>query len=473
MTIFNGISRRWFLNVFCVIFIFLLLFEVVFSIVLSNTYYNSASQYMISRANITTQFFNKYSKTQYTEFYSGAIKLADDFTEKEKMEIQIVDLDGVVINSSVGYLPSDKVSSSDFKAAIWGETSSAMSINKENREKVLSVSAPLRDASGNVRAIARFVTSYEEITATLILFIGMSIVVSILVLIMVFISGLYFLRSIVRPLAEVTSVANSISSGDLTHRVPNKYKYEVSELANSVNDMANELSQSEFIKNDFISSISHELRTPLTAIKGWSETMLGCDLSQEADMVSKGLTIINTETDRLKKMLDELLDFSKMQNQRLVLTKEVIDIGQVLIETVYIMKERANKEGIVLEFAIANELPMITGDKNRLKQVFLNIIDNSLKHSKEGQSISVTADFKDNIIIKIIDTGEGIPEALLPKVKEKFVKGDNSKKGSGLGLAIANEIIIGHGGKFEIDSVFGEGTTVTITFPSYTPETEI
>lgn len=461
---FKGITRRWYINIFGVIIVFLIGFEIVFSIIVYNYYYESVRQYLETRANVTAQFFNKYSKTQYKEFFEGTRKLADDFSEKDKIEMQIVNIDGNVLSSTNSYVPAKRVTTSDFSKAVWGETGSYNGRDTETHENIMAVSVGLRDASGNVRAVARFVVSLSEVDNFLLLAIIISVAVCIVILFLVLLSGRFYINSIVRPVEVITETARHIAKGEMTARIENRYDDEIGVLVDSINNMAEELSETEHLKNDFISSVSHELRTPLTAIKGWSETMLATDKSDEAT-IQRGLTVINEEAERLTRMVEELLDFSRMQNNRLIINAEEIDVGEALIESVYIMKERARREGFIIEFSVNSELPVIEGDKNRLKQVFINIIDNAIKHSEKAGKIIISAEGGENITIVFQDFGCGIPAEFMPKIKEKFIKGLSSKRGSGLGLALADEIIKLHGGTLDIESEEGKGTCVKIVLP--------
>ena len=469
----KGITKSWFFNVFGIIFIFLVAFEIIFSIIMTTYYYDSVRQRVKTTATVTAQFFNKYSKNQSSEFYSAAIKLADDFTEKDKMELQIVDIDGKVLASTNGYLPSEPIGTSDFTRAMWQETPSFLGKNTETKENIMAVSVGLKDASGNIRAIARFVVSTAKLEYYLLFIIGVSIIICFIILLLVFFSGSYYIGSIVKPVAQITEATKTIAKGDLKVRIENSYNNEIGELVESINNMAEELCLTEQIKNDFISSISHELRTPLTAIKGWSETMLSCDVATEAVTIDHGLKVINDEAERLTKMVEELLDFSRMQSNRLTLNMVGMDIGQILIETTYMLAERARREGIIIEYSSEGELPPMEGDPDRLKQVFINIIDNAVKHSeKEGNIIIQSSCAGEKITVIIKDFGIGIPQDFLPKAKEKFIKGPTSKRGSGLGLALADEIIRLHNGELNLESTENVGTTVTIILPLIQPKTE-
>ena len=186
----------------------------------------------------------------------------------------------------------------------------------------------------------------------------------------------------------------------------------------------------------------------------------------DVETFKKGMRVINSETERLSQMVEELLDFSRIQDNRLLLQKDTIDILAELGETVLIYQERARALGITLNYFEPDMLPFVYGDKNRLRQVFINVVDNAIKYSDKGDTVSVEAyEEGGDICISVSDTGIGISKEDLPRIKQKFFKANHTRRGSGIGLAVADEIIARHGGTLTIDSEQGVGTTVMITLP--------
>ena len=229
--------------------------------------------------------------------------------------------------------------------------------------------------------------------------------------------------------------------------------------------MAQELGVSEKLKNDFISSVSHELRTPLTAIKGWAETMKMGD-TPDFRTFEKGMSVIIRESERLTGIVEELLDFSRIQSGRMVINMERIDLLAELDDAIYMLRERALNEGKHLIYDEPEFVPPVQGDKNRIRQVFINVIDNALKYTPESGVIGIEVKSDDdNIQIIISDNGCGIPAEHLPKVKDKFYKANQTQRGSGIGLAVVDEIMNLHNGSLDIESTENVGTTVILTFP--------
>ena len=234
----------------------------------------------------------------------------------------------------------------------------------------------------------------------------------------------------------------------------------------NINQMSLKIGQNEKMKTEFISSVSHELRTPLTAINGWGETILA-DPTHDPVQMRRGIRIILNESRRLSTMVEELLDFSKMEDGRFTLQVEPVDLQAEFEDAIFTYGELFRQEGIKLNYECGDEdLPPIPGDSERLKQVFCNVLDNAAKHGGSGKridtSISREGEFE---VVRVRDYGPGIPEAELPFIKQKFYKGSSKARGSGIGLAVCDEIVGLHNGIFTIGNADGGGAVVTICLP--------
>ena len=186
----------------------------------------------------------------------------------------------------------------------------------------------------------------------------------------------------------------------------------------------------------------------------------------DPEITEKGMRVITGETERLSNMVEELLDFSRMQSGRLSVIMNKMDPLAELTDAVLMYVQKAKREGIALQYDEPDSLPVIVGDKNRLKQVFVNVIDNAIKYSDEGDTVTVDAYADgDFVCITVADTGCGIKAADLPKIKTKFYKANLTRRGSGIGLALADEIVKMHGGSLELESEENVGTTVFIKLP--------
>jgi signal transduction histidine kinase len=290
--------------------------------------------------------------------------------------------------------------------------------------------------------------------------LALAVVVTIVV-----ISSNYYIHTILVPLRAIIDKARKISNGSYGAQIETAYNDEIGELAETINEMSIKISENERMQTEFISSLSHELRTPLTAITGWSETLLGGDdIDQQT---RRGVQIIHKETGRLTEMVLELLDFSRIQDGRITMNMETADIRAEFEETVYMYENQLEQGSLELEYKESvDEIPEISCDPKRLRQVFLNILDNAAKHGSEGGRIEASIAYDDEtVIVKIRDYGPGIPEDELPLVKKRFYKGSSKVRGSGIGLAVCDEIIAMHDGTLTLENADGGGTLVTIRIP--------
>ena len=285
------------------------------------------------------------------------------------------------------------------------------------------------------------------------------------ILTLLFLVNMFFIRSIVQPIAQVTEAAHRISEGSYGIQLTKRHNDEVGELTDAVNTMSMRINQTETLKTEFISSVSHELRTPLTAITGWGETLLYDD-SLSADN-RRGLNIILGEARRLSKLVEELLEFTRMEDGRFTLNIKQIDLAQELEETIFTYREHLRRDGIELGYTpYTGEISPISGDPERLRQVFYNILDNAAKHGRDGGKIIVRMDVEDGYAaVEIRDFGPGIPEDEIDHVKMKFYKGSSKERGSGIGLAVCEEIVRYHDGWVEIENAEDQGLSVTVKLP--------
>ena len=222
------------------------------------------------------------------------------------------------------------------------------------------------------------------------------------------------------------------------------------------------------MQSEFVSSVSHELRTPLTAISGWSETLLSAGAGVDSAEARRGLSIIQREAARLTDMVEELLEFTRLQDGRFTLNVVPCDLRTEFEDTVFMYGSRLRQEGIVLDYLENDDdIPEIPCDVARMRQVFLNILDNAAKHGGDGKRIDAAISAEDGeVVFRIRDYGPGIPEEELPHVKMKFYKGSSKARGSGIGLAVCEEIVTMHGGTLTLENAEGGGTLVTISIPT-------
>lgn len=461
----KSITHRWILNSLCVIIAIIIAIGFSLFLAIKNFYYSSSKQLLLSKSNAVNSILLKYGEDDNSNFYQKTKSFVQNFDNKNIIQLMALDYTGKTIITSSGYSDINNFYLPDYEQAIKSDTGITNYIGKlENGEKIMTV-VLINPILNKDFSAFRFIISIKKIDEMLFATGLIIFFASLAVIIFVVVSGLYFIKSIVRPVIEIGDVARKISSGDLKVRLNKNSDDELGELCDIINLMADELSNSEKIKNEFISSVSHELRTPLTAIKGWGETLLTIG-DGEYDTLKKGMGVIISETERLSSMVEELLDFSRIQSGRLILVKTQIDILAEIGEAVLIYAQRAKRDGIELIYNEPDMMLFVFGDKNRLRQVFINVIDNALKYSDNGDSVTVEVFEQDGFInITVEDTGCGISDEDLPKITTKFYKANLTRRGSGIGLAVVNEIINLHDGKLIINSEQSVGTVVTIKLP--------
>lgn len=464
----KGITKRWLINSMGVILAILLLIVIGFAFFVQSFYYNGIMQTISGRSSEFANMFNKPD-----EFISTARVYVENFPDKGLMELMVINSNGDVVITSTGFEPDKDQTMPDYEQAMSEKSEYATWTGRLNSgENVMALTRMIYGSDDEYVGSVRYIVSLEEADRRIFITIAGISLIGLIVLFLIIISSTYFLRSIVKPVQEIGDTAKRIAQGDFNARIGKFYDDEIGELCDTINYMAGELGNAEKMKNDFISSVSHELRTPLTAIKGWAETMqLGG--STDSRTMEKGLKIIVNESERLSGIVEELLDFSRIQNNRMVLKMDKIDILAEIDEAIYMLRERALSENKHLIYEEPEILPPVLGDKNRLRQVFINIIDNALKYTPESGIINIeVSQVEQNIVIKISDNGCGIPARHLSKVKEKFYKANQTQRGSGIGLAVADEIVNLHSGTLDIASTEGVGTIVSISIPIMTEEPE-
>lgn len=461
---FNGITKRWVLNTLGVISALLLLVSIIASIAIHFYYYEYVEMTLNSRADDSvSNFFSLYGNTD-EQFESRAREFIEGFKAKDIMEVWVIDKQGNVIISSSGFPVNDPPEMPDYQEALQSTKSDTARWTGKlpSGEKVMALTQLLGENSGAVR----YLISLEEVDSQVSTFILLIFFVCLLAIALVAMSGSFFIQSIVKPVMQINEAAQKFAHGDFSTRIDSHhYNDEISELGETINYMVSELSEADRVKNDFISTISHELRTPLTAIKGWGETLLQVG-DTDPTLLSKGMQVIIDESGRLTGIVEELLDFSRMQSGKLSMRLEKIDVLAELDDAVFVFRERALREGIELIYNVPHLPAPMNGDANRIKQVFVNILDNAFKYTEQGGKVIVVANIIDTTLeIMVGDTGCGIPEEDLPHVTEKFYRSCVSARGSGIGLAVVDEIIKLHHGTLKINSVVGEGTTVSVLLP--------
>ena len=461
----RGLRKRWLLSSVGPVMAMLVLIALLACVGITSMYYTSARSALQAKATAGADYFNTYGMTSYSDYYRAATLYTASFEDADRIELQFLNRYGRIETSTTGLLAGSAPGTPEIEAVIHtGKMESFQGADPQTGESILAVCCPL-EFNGTVVGLMRYVTATRQLDHQLLV-TALIIMAAVLVICgLIFISSLFFINSVVTPVAQVTEAAKRIAGGSYGIQIPNQYSDEMRELVQNVNDMSLKLSQSEKMQTEFISSVSHELRTPLTAINGWGETL---ETEDDPAELKRGIGIITKEARRLTGMVEELLEFTKMQDGRFTLQVEPMDLQAELEDAVFTYRQLFRQEGIALEYDDGGEVytAPFTGDAVRIKQVLCNLLDNAAKHGGSGKRIQVAIrQTNDDYLITIRDFGPGIPEAELPFIKQKFYKGSSKARGSGIGLAVCDEIVGRHGGTLAIGNAEGGGTIVTIALP--------
>ncbi len=463
----KGIRRRWMTNSIGVV-LFVILFAIAaFSVSLGSYYYATLSNGLQTRAEYVVEFFGDYS-TQ-SEYYQHVVTYVNNNYEgKDKVEMQFLGANGTIRFSTFGLAAYSLPGTPDIAGALDEEnpqTTPWTGKDPSTGEHIMAVTAPVL-VNGRAVAAVRYVTSLRLVDRQMIFIVSITAAVGLVILLLVYFSNLYFVKSIVEPVAGITEITKRIAGGSYGVQIEKQHDDEIGDLTDAINDMSAQIDQAEKLKSEFISSVSHELRTPLTAINGWAETIQRGEV-RDAEDVRKGMGIIVSEAKRLTNMVEELLEFSRIEDGRFTLSVEPVDLKAEFEDAVYTYREFFRKDGIELTYEDdEEEFPPVDAEPERLRQVFCNLMDNAAKHGGSGGRIDCAIRREEEwALITIRDYGPGVPVDELPHLKTKFYKGSSKARGSGIGLAVCDEIVGRHGGELTIGNAEGGGCLVTIRLP--------
>lgn len=458
----KGIKARLVGSYLFIITITVLSFEVFFIVAVKKYYYNNVENMLLNQIKVSVNFYDTYLSS--SSLKNNVQNNADVFWNNTSAEVQIVDSSGNMLMDSIGNFVSGKMTDRDIQKALKGDVGTIIKRNKGSNEKVFCISYPLK-SGGRIEGVLRFITSLDQVDKTILKISFILLLIGIAIIIITGMSSVILSGTIVKPLREINEAAKKISKGNFNERIVKKRDDEIGELSDTINVMAEEILKNDSLKNEFMASISHELRTPLTSIKGWAATIRTGELDDKEEIIS-GLNIIEEESDRLSKLVEELLDFSKFISGKITLKRSDVDIKSIILYIKKQMSLKALRNNIDFRVTIEDNIPIVLLDENRIKQVLINLLDNAFKFTDENGEVDLIAKVSGNELIMIVkDSGIGIPKEDLPKVTEKFFKGKSSRSSNGIGLSICKEIIELHDGKLEIISEVSKGTQVIVRIP--------
>lgn len=462
---FTGIRKRLVGTYLVLITLTVLLLLIVFITSLHFYYFDNIKSYISVQANTICNYYKNYLSNTDLKYNAG--KIINDFSNTP-LQIQVADTQGKVLADSLHQTFGIILDTRDILDASAGKAT--YSYDKSlTGERILSYTAPILNNSQTLGTL-KLSTSLAGAYKAIYTLAAIAILAGLFIIVLVFIISLYISNTIINPVQKLTNIAYEISKGNYKIKASINGNDEIGILASSINHMTNEIRKNEELKNQFISSISHELRTPLTSIKGWAVTMENS--APQDTVIKRGIEIINSESDRLSEMVEELLDFSRLQAGKFSLRLENTDITRLIHDVCSQMSQRAERQGIILSNWVEGTPFFIEVDPRRIKQVLINLLDNSLKFTPSGGIISIAGkgvtSSKDTLYEIIVeDSGSGICQDDIPNITKRFFRGKNAdeKSGIGLGLSISNELVKSHDGTMEIKSDIDKGTKVIVKLP--------
>ncbi|QEK11885.1 cell wall metabolism sensor histidine kinase WalK [Crassaminicella thermophila] len=458
----KSIKKRLMINFMLVIFISVLFLEILLINFVKQYYYKNVEDVLTNQIMISSEFYTRYFSNASLE--DNILDNVDVFWKQTPAQVQIIDLSGKVLMDSIGVGWKEHIHATDIKKALDGKKGVWTGKVDYDDHKVMAVAYPLK-ADNKIVGVLRFITSLEEVNNGIKRISMIFLSIGAFVTIISGIVSIFLANTITIPIEELTNTAKKMALGNFKVRSRKKYDDEIGKLSDTLNFMADEIVKKDQLKNEFISSVSHEIRTPLTAIKGWALVLNNQELNDKETM-REGLKIIEKESERLTLMVEELLDFSKFVSGKITLNKEKVIIEDLVKYIEKYMRPRASRDKINFMVDYDKDIPPMFMDKNRIKQVLINVLDNAFKFTDKGGMVSFYAKLEKNeLIMSIKDNGCGISSEDLPKVKEKFYKGKNSKSKNGIGLSICDEIVKLHEGSLDIESELNKGTIVNIRLP--------
>nr|WP_276939114.1 HAMP domain-containing sensor histidine kinase [Helcococcus sueciensis] len=446
---------------YLLIFIGFVVFYLIFTYFsLRSYYYDNLENLMLSQSKFSVEIYES-SISRYS-ISEVVFNERFEFLNNIDGQVQLLNNSGELFYDSTG---SSNVGEIIIKSENMLNPDGEHKFENDIRNRKLSLNYPIKvnnNQIGVLRTISDTRVVRKDIARQMRVFILLGVFSLIAWMLLLY----YFADKLLKPINKLTSLASKLSDGQYNQKSNMEYSGEIGELAKTMDELSENIIKKEEIKTDFISSVSHELRTPLTSIKGWALTIQDNDIDPETR--KEGIMIIEQEADRLSEMVEDLLDFSRYTSPSFNLTKTEFDIVPVVKNIVNQMSPRSKEKKISLIFDTNVDSAVIVGDNNRLKQVLINLIDNAVKFTLEDGSVIVSINKNeelDEIDFEVVDTGIGISEDDIELVTTKFYKGTSKGSNTGLGLSIAEEIIIKHGGKLEIQSKLGEGTAIRFNIP--------
>ncbi len=382
--------------------------------------------------------------------------------------IRILDAEGtVLIDSMQEEQGKDMATDSLIVQAMNGQIASR---TEESGDDTMHLAFPAM-VEGQLAGIVYLSQPLDDVAAVLSDLRNRMLISTVIALALSAIVALLLSRAISNPVRRLTLASRAVAQGHLDQQVPVRSKDEIGQLSQTFNEMTTRLQSAMQMQTDFVANVSHESRTPLTSIKGMLETLRDGAVD-DPQIRDRFLETMEGETDRLIRLVNDLLLLSKADSNALNLHTESTDLSKLVREIIDQLSPEIETENLDFKLEISPDLPSVPADPDRIRQVIVNLLDNAIKYSHDGGAITVTmmAGQDGSVVTRIRDEGIGIPADDLPRIGERFYRTDKARSrangGTGLGLAIARTLVEAHGGKLTVESIEGNGTTVSFTLPA-------
>ncbi len=434
----------------------------------TNAAYNTLQQQIVSNLSLQTQNLSVPAGELPAGDLSGLTDVTLQLSSQLDTRIRVVDSQGVVVVDSQQESLGDDLSSSPLIAkALVGQYAEPLVTSGSGAEMQIALPVVVEGRLVGAVSLSQSLREMDVVVRDLrlrwLLATGIALGLSAVV-------GLLLSGAISRPLRRLTSAAGAVAEGELDQQVPVGTGDELGQLSEAFNEMTARLRAARQVQVDFVANVSHELRTPLTAIKGLVETLRDGAV-EDIGVRERFLETVEGETDRLIRLVNDLLILTRADSEELRLKREVVDLERLAQATAERLAPWAAECDITLVVEPHSDVPPVLADPDRIEQVLVNLVDNAIKFSRPGDLVTVQVDEEPGGMVKVQvrDEGIGITAEALPRIGERFYRADRARSraegGSGLGLAIARALVEAHGGYLRVESEEGRGTVVAFALP--------
>lgn len=433
--------------------------------------YNTVQQQQIGNLSLQAQNVAPPPDTPTLDL-SYLAEASFQLSSQLETRIRILDNQGtVLVDSQPAGQPAELDGDPLVAQALAGQSASRVD-ESEGDQPAMHLALPV-ELEGRIVAVVYLSQPLRDVAAVLYDLRNRWLLSTAIAVVLAGIVGLLLSRAIAWPVRRLTTAARGVAQGQLEQEVPVTSRDELGQLSQTFNEMTARLRAARQMQVDFVANVSHELRTPLTSIKGLVET-LRAGAVDDYTVRDDFLATVEQETDRLIRLVNDLLLLSRVDSAALTLKREAIELAPLLQTVIDRLTPQAEAKGLILRLEIDATTPPAWVDRDRLEQVLVNLLDNALKYSPPGGRVTVRVRRAEEqaVRVEVQDEGIGIPPEALARIGERFYRADKARArvggggGSGLGLAIARSLVEAHGGRLWLESEEGRGTVVTLALPT-------